>query len=104
MPSGHVEDWTVTRHRADMNPGDGVVLWQGGAAAGVYALGRLVNRPELLPTPQFRPKSAGDQEYRVELVVERHVLPPIGRAQAQADPILSALDVLRRPWGGTNST
>lgn len=30
MPPGHVEDWTVTRHRNDMHPGDGVVLWQGG--------------------------------------------------------------------------
>lgn len=104
MPPGHVEDWTVTRHRTDMNPGDGIVLWQGGPDAGVYALGRLVNRPELLPTPDLRPKSAGEQEYRVNLMVERHVLPPISRTQAQAHPILANLDVIRRPWGGTNST
>ena len=104
MPPGHVEDWTVTRHRADMNPGDGVVLWQAGPDAGVYALARLVDRPALLPTPTFRPESTGDQEYRVKLVIERHVLPPITRAQTQAHPVLSELDVLRRPWGGTNST
>ncbi len=47
MPPGHVDDWTVTRHRNDMQPGDGVVLWQAGPAAGVYALGRLVDRPQL---------------------------------------------------------
>lgn len=103
MPPGHVEDWTVTRHRADMKPGDGVVLWQGGPDAGVYALGRLVDRPQLRPTLEFRPESADTQEYRVNLVVERHVLPPITRAEAQAHPVLSELDVLRRPWGGTNS-
>ncbi len=33
MPPGHIEDWTVTRHRQDMHPGDGVVLWQGGQDA-----------------------------------------------------------------------
>ncbi|MGY1637890.1 AAA family ATPase [Geodermatophilus sp. SYSU D00742] len=103
MPPGHVDDWTVTRHRADMEPGDGVLLWQGGSDAGVYALGRLTSRPELRPTPEFRPESSGRQEYRVDLVVERHVLPPITRAEAQAHPVLARLDVLRRPWGGTNS-
>ncbi len=104
MPPGHVEDWTVTRHRADMKAGDGIVLWQGGSDAGVYALSRLVDRPQLRPIPAFRPESADAQEYRVNLVVERHVLPPITRAQAQAHPVLSELDVLRRPWGDTNST
>lgn len=34
MPPGHLRDWTVTR-RADMHPGDAVVLWQGGDSAGV---------------------------------------------------------------------
>ncbi len=102
MPPDHIEDWTVSRHRADMNPGDGVVLWQGGASAGVYALGRLVRVPELLPAPEFRRKLSGDQEYRVDLVIERHVLPPITREQARVHPVLSELDVLRRPWGGTN--
>jgi hypothetical protein len=104
MSPGHVKDWTVTHHRADMKAGDGVALWQGGPDAGIYALGRLVDRPQLRPTPEFRPESAGAQEYRVNLVVERHVLPPITRAEAQAHPVLSELDVLRRPWGGTNST
>jgi MoxR-like ATPase len=102
MPPGHVEDWTVTRHREDMNPGDGVVMWQGGAGAGICALGRLRGRPELRATPDFRPASAGEQEYRVDLVVERHVLPPVTRSQTQSDPVLSGLEVLRRPWGGTN--
>lgn len=102
MPPGHIEDWTVTRHRQDMRPGDGVVLWQGGDSAGIYALGRLVGTPQLMPTPDFRPTSAGEQEHRVELRVERHVLPPITRDQALQHPVLAALDVLARPWGGTN--
>jgi MoxR-like ATPase len=102
MPPGHVEDWTVTRHRNDMHPGDGVVLWQGGDAAGVYALGRLMGMPELGPTPDFRPESVGEQEYRVELLIERHVLPPITRDEAREHPVLADLDVLHRPWGGTN--
>jgi MoxR-like ATPase len=102
MPPGHVEDWTATRHRNDMHPGDGVVVWQGGEAAGVYAVGRLVGTPELRPTPGFRPESAGEQEYRVDLVIERHVLPPISRTEAREHPVLADLEVLARPWGGTN--
>jgi MoxR-like ATPase len=102
MPPGHVEGWTVTRHRNDMHPGDGVALWQGGDAAGLYALGRLVGTPELGPTPGFRPDSAGEQEYRVDLVIERHVLPPITREEAREHPVLADLEVLSRPWGGTN--
>ncbi len=102
MPPGHVEDWTVTRHRNDMHPGDGVMLWQGGDAAGVYALGRLVGTAELGPTPDFRPESVGEQEYRIDLLIERHVLPPITRDAAREHLVLADLDVLHRPWGGTN--
>ncbi len=102
MQPGQVTDWTVTRHRTEMNPGDAVVLWQGGPDAGVYALGRLVGRPDLRQTPEFRPETVGGQEHRVKLLVERHVLPPITRAEAQAHPVLSAMDVLHRPWAGTN--
>jgi MoxR-like ATPase len=102
MPPGHVEDWTVSRHRSDMHPGDAVVLWQGGDAAGVYALGRMTDTPELRPTPGFRPESVGPQEYRVDVLVERHVLPPITRDETRGHPVLADLEVLRRPWGGTN--
>ena len=102
MPPGSLDDWIVTRHRADMHPGDGVVLWQAGASAGVYALARLAGVPHLQPAAEYRPDSVGEQEYKVDLVVERHVLPPIMRAEVQAHPVLSGLEVLSRPWGGTN--
>ena len=58
--------------------------------------------PELRPTPDFRPESAGEQEYRVDVLIERHVLPPITRDEAREHPVLADLDVLHRPWGGTN--
>ena len=102
MPPGHLEDWTVTRHRQDMQPGDGVVLWQGGASAAILALGRLHGVPELREKPAFRPDTPGEQEYRVELRIERHVQPAITKLQVQADPKLASLEVLHRPWGGTN--
>ena len=102
MPPGHVENWVVTRHRKDMQPGDAVVLWEGGSAAGVYAFGRLANTPTLKPTLDFRPESAGEQEYSVDVLIEQHVIPPITRDEARAHQVLASLDVLRRPWGGTN--
>ncbi|MET3808883.1 hypothetical protein ABIB25_005913 [Nakamurella sp. UYEF19] len=103
MPPGHVEDCLVTRHRTEMKAGDGVVLWQSGLEAGVYALGRLAGSPRVAPPLEFRPVPAGTQEYRAGVFIERHVLPPITRAEVQAHPVLSELDVLARPWGGTNS-
>ena len=55
--------------------------------------------PELRPTPDFRPESAGEQEYRVDVLIERHVLPPITRDEAREHPVLAGLEVLQPPVG-----
>lgn len=55
LPPGAIEDWTASRHRALMQPGDGVVLWQSGVRTGAYATAHLVGVPRLRPRPDFRP-------------------------------------------------
>ncbi|WP_460526580.1 AAA family ATPase [Flindersiella endophytica] len=102
LPPGTNDSWVVTRYRDEMRPGDGVVLWQSGARAGIYALARLTGTPRLAPTADFRPETVGAEEHRVDLRIERHVLPPITRDQARTDPVLAGLDVLLRPWHGTD--
>lgn len=102
MPPGSDDDWVVTRYRQKMRPGDGVVLWQSGEQAGVYALARLTATPRLAPKQDFRPDSAAEEEYLVDLRIYQHVLPPLTRADVRAHPVLSNLDVIRRPFGGTN--
>ena len=108
------QQWNLLEHLPVMLPGmsrtgpspaspghgtlvTGAVLWQGGQDAEGDALGRLAGTPDVPPTPGFRPESAGEQEYRVDLLVERHVLPPITRDQARQHPVLAPLDVLHRP-------
>ena len=102
MPPGTTDMWTASKHRTGMQSGDGVVLWSGGASAGIYGLARLNGEPELRGRPEFRPESVGDEEWRVPLVVTAHVRPPILKPRVQADPRLSNLSVLKTPWAGTN--
>ncbi|WP_454778209.1 AAA family ATPase [Georgenia muralis] len=102
LPPGEVTDWAVTRYRHEMRPGDGVVLWQSGEHSGVYALARVVSEPYLRDRPDFRPPSEHQQEYTTDVLIERHVVPPLSRETVQRDPVLSEMEILRRPWSGTN--
>lgn len=101
LPGSH-DTWTATKNRSRMQAGDGVVLWSGGSKAGVYALARLTGPPQLEDTPDYRPDTVGEQEWRVPLIVTAHVVPPILKSRIQADPRLSGMSVLRTPWAGTN--
>nr|WP_276610561.1 AAA family ATPase [Kineococcus siccus] len=95
MPPGHVEDWTVTRYRTEMRPGDGVLLWASGPEGGIHLVGRLTSEPQQSPTPDFRPADADPNEYRVDFRVVRHVVPHITRTLAKNTPELADLAVLK---------
>ncbi len=101
MPVGSEESWVVSRYRDQMQPGDGVALWEAGDHAGFYALAVITGSPFERSKPDFRP---GDEEndWGVPLRVTRHVMPALLKAEVRATPGLSGLDVLHRPWGGTN--
>jgi len=96
MPPGHVEDWTVTRYRTEMRPGDGVLLWASGTDGGIHLVGRLTSEPQQSPTPDFRPADADPSEYRVDFRVVRHVAPHITRTLAKSTPELADLAVLQQ--------
>ncbi len=95
MPTGHVQDWTVTRYRTEMKPGDGVVLWASGTDGGLHVLGRLTSEPRVRPTPDFRPDDADPEEHRVDFRVVRHITPHITRTVAKTTPELADLAVLK---------
>lgn len=101
LPIGTDEPWVVSRYRDQMTPGDAVALWEGGDQAGFYVLAVIVDEPFQRPQPDFRP---GDKEtdWGVTLRVVRHLDPPITRDTVRVTAGLSELDVLRRPWAGTN--
>lgn len=98
---GDTDSWLVTRFRDDMRPGDGVVLWQGGPAAGVYALAELTGAPFERPTSDLWPdrEQRGESEWAVGFRYARILSPPLPRARLRDDPVLSALPVLKMPQG-----
>lgn len=95
LPPGHVEDWTITRYRGEMRPGDGVVLWASGTEGGLHVVGRLTSEPKKGPAPGFRPEAAGPEEYRVDLRVVQRITPHITRAVTRTTPELADLAVLK---------
>lgn len=101
MPVGHDEPWVVSRYRDQMRPGDAVALWEGGDQAGFYALAVIVGEPFERPQPDFRPGNK-ETDWGVTLRIVRHLDPPLSRNQARGTAGLVDLDVLRRPWAGTN--
>lgn len=99
MPMGGTFDWTVTRYRAEMEEGDGLLLWQSGRQSGLYSVARLTGRAELAATPDFRPVGGPAQEHRVGFTVVRHARPHVPRSVVKDTPLLSGLGVLSQPQG-----
>jgi MoxR-like ATPase len=95
------DDWTVTRYREEMSPGDTVVLWQGGPKAGVYAVGELVGEPFERELPPWRPpKNDGSEtEWAISFRYERILQSPITRERLLENRELRSLQVLRAPQG-----
>ena len=42
--------WLVTRYTKEMAVGDGVLIWQAGDKAGIYATAEIVDSPKFLQT------------------------------------------------------
>jgi len=104
LPPGSVDTWTASKQTSRMQTGDAVLLWSGGATAGIYAFARLAGEPALEPTPDFRPGSVGAEEWRVPVLITAHMNPPLLKADVLRDPVLAEMRVLKQPWAGTNQT
>lgn len=98
---GDVADWSVSRYRDEMDPGETVLLWQGGEHAGIYALGELIGEPFERPTGEFwpdredRPETEWAVPYRYTRILDR----PLVKADLQRHPILRELLVIQMPQG-----
>jgi hypothetical protein len=93
---GNGGTWTASKHRGEMQPGDGVMLWATAQGAGAYALGRLTGAAD----PGGA--GAGDGEWTVPLALTRRIAPPMLMLQVKANPHLRGLGVVTMPWAGTN--
>jgi MoxR-like ATPase len=98
---GDEDDWTATRYRDEMRPGQAVLLWQGGSKAGIYAVGELTGEPFERPTGEFWPDRAErpDHEWAVPFRYTDILVEPIRKPDLQRHPILRNMQVLRAPQG-----
>jgi hypothetical protein len=97
---GSTDTWTVTRYEKEMKEGDRLVLWQGGEAAGIYAVGTLTGEPA--EQEGENPFTSGDQRRpwsRVSFRYDEIIEPPLTKEEVQEDGVLSGLRVLHQPQG-----
>ncbi|WP_306216289.1 EVE domain-containing protein [Actinoplanes sp. RD1] len=77
--------WPIRRHRAEIAPGDGVVVWRSGRGGGAVATGVVSGK--------------ADDHTAIEVTLE-HVFPVISRETLKADARFAGTRVLRAPGGG----
>ena len=106
---GVEDDWTVTKFREEMRPGDIAILWLGGKKAGIYALGELTDAPRLHTyEPEEVPdwlkgKVAGPDgrvtEGRVRFRYTKILGRPLYKSALLEHPTLRNMQVIKAPMG-----
>lgn len=93
--------WVVRQFGSEVKAGDRVYLWRSGAEAGVIATATVLDEPVARIDPRadvyaLDRDALTRPELRVELALEV-VSAPLSRANLIEDPVLSELEVIRRP-------
>jgi 5-methylcytosine-specific restriction protein A len=86
-----VGPWQANQHSALMEKGQKVFFWQAGKLSGIYGLGSLDGKSYL-----------DKNELLVDVKYEKQFNPPILKASLLKHSVLKNLDVIKRPWAGTN--
>ena len=87
--------WQVTRYADRMEPGDIGFLWQAGDDSGIYAVVRLVSKPDTEP----RSSAAGEADHYVDFEYVTILDEPISRDALGSDAVLENLLIIRAPHG-----
>lgn len=91
LERGPEEDWAVNQHRHAIQPGDRVWYRISGPSAGLYAVGTVTS------LPREEPGEFG--EWRVDVEIHSRIVPPLLRAESDADEILGRVSALRGLMG-----
>lgn len=93
---GSVVEFTLSRFRGEVRPGDGVVVWQAGDTPGAIAVGEVVDAPSPVAPPVG---SEGDDESgtTVRFRYKRVFSNAVSAATCTQNEVLSTLQVLRGP-------
>src|ERR1035437_2085904 len=93
---GDEDDWTVSRYRSKIKPGDLMILWQGGDKAGIRALAGITGKPVLKPAPEY---TSGAQEWGARFRYTHILKQPMLKETLRTDPVLGEMLVVRFPQG-----
>jgi hypothetical protein len=98
---GQEDQWTVSRYRDDMRPGDRLVIWQAGHEAGVYALGELSGQPFQRGRSDWRRSDSdgSETEWAVRFRYTQILSKPLLKSDLLHNPALANLAVIRSPQG-----
>jgi hypothetical protein len=93
-------DWTVSRHLADIQPGDRFAFWVGGAEPGVYALGTITGspRPGRVVGGGYWLRAPIGSAWRVDLDTRKYLFDqPIRKGDLLLDKDFSDALIIRMP-------
>jgi len=97
--------WEVNQHGREIHMGDGVLIWQAGPNAGIYALAEVASEPaaETDRDPHWAEterERMAEPRPRVGLKISQLLLDrPLLRSELRDDPALQSLSILRFAQG-----
>ncbi len=100
---GSQDKWGVSSYRNEIRPGDTVLLWQSGKAAGIYAIGEVINTPyqrnwepdaETLEHQPYQ-KAQWWVDYRYTKILKQ----PLLRSIIKEHALLSRMDIFKNAQG-----
>ena len=97
--------WEVNQHGREIHMGDGVLIWQAGSNAGIYALAEVASEPaaETDRDPHWAEterERMAEARPRVRLKISQLLLDrPLLRSELRDDPALQSLSILRFAQG-----
>ncbi|MCT7953084.1 EVE domain-containing protein [Ancylothrix sp. C2] len=94
--------WLVTRYVNEMTVGDGVLIWQAGEKAGIYATAEIIEQPKMVDKQPdidyWLDKSRLGSKPQATIRFTKKLLDaPLLRENLKQDPILKSLSVIRQP-------
>jgi hypothetical protein len=92
---GATGDWTVSRYRKEIDPGDRVLLWEAGSRGGLLAIGEITGEPYAHDPSDEQVKPV----WKVLLRYTRILKEPIQRSTFLKDPVLRNMLHVRVPQG-----
>jgi hypothetical protein len=86
-------DWTVSRYKKAIEPGDRVLLWEAGSRGGLLAIGEVTGEPYAQDPSDEQVKPV----WKVLLRYTRILKEPIPRSTFLKDPVLRNMLHVRAP-------